>query len=132
MASITSPISRRKGPKDWTEEWLDACSGYSPEAGGTLYGNEEYQGFAARLSTLCLQQLRALYLQECEMARNGDRAFCLREEFHKLYLWGEPFGDGKLDRALDYSEDLRDDILDCLCGIGRIIVRGKIVDCRYM
>ena len=90
-----------------------------------LQDDESDQGFATGLASLCLRMLGSLYLQEHDKLQDREQAFDLREELHTLYLWKEPFEGGRLDTALDYSEDLRDNVLDCLSEIGRIILRSK-------
>ena len=48
----------------------------------------------------------------------------LEEELEKLYLWGESFENGDLDRALEQSEDLRDIVLELLSAIGDTIIQS--------
>lgn len=58
--------------------------------------------------------------------RTGSpQSLLLREELTKLYLWGESFGPGELDIALEYSDDTRYSVLDTLGDVGRLLLRGK-------
>ncbi len=50
----------------------------------------------------------------------------LKEEFGKLYLWGEAFRNGKLDRALQYSDDVLVNVLDSLGDIGELLLHGMV------
>ena len=50
----------------------------------------------------------------------------LKDELGKLYLWGQAFGDDKLDRALEYSDEVRGNVLESLGDIGRLLLRGII------
>ena len=43
----------------------------------------------------------------------------------RLYLWGEPFGVGDLDKALSQSYELRENVLERLGHIGELVLRGK-------
>ena len=49
----------------------------------------------------------------------------LKEELGRLYLWGSDYGDGKLACVLAQSDELRDDVLELLSGISRLLVNSK-------
>ena len=51
--------------------------------------------------------------------------YLLKEELDKLYMWGESFGPGELDKALNESEELRDNVLDLLVNLGELVICGK-------
>lgn len=50
---------------------------------------------------------------------SGQR--CMKDALGKLFLWGENLIDGGLDRALGESDELRDHVLESLCGIAKIL-----------
>lgn len=50
---------------------------------------------------------------------SGQR--CMKDALGKLFLWGEDLIDGGLDRALGESGELRDHVLESLCGIAEIL-----------
>lgn len=52
----------------------------------------------------------------------GQRS--VKDALGKLFLWGEGLMDGGLDRALGESDELRDHVLDSLCGIAKILRRS--------
>ena len=53
------------------------------------------------------------------------------EDYHKLYLWGEVFDTGELDKALEQSDDLRDSVVDLLGTIGHLLLRGESLNCCF-
>jgi hypothetical protein len=53
-----------------------------------------------------------------------DKNAMLREELMRLYLWGEGFSDGRLDKSLKCSDELRRTVLELLCSIGRWLIRS--------
>ena len=122
------------GRADYTQKWLNAKDltpiAVDDESGCTAADvepdhNEHNQGLATRLYQLSRQGLQQLCRQEEYIPRLNLSQSALKEELGRLYLWGEAFENGKLDKALEQSEDLRDTVLEFLCAIGDIIVRGK-------
>ena len=86
----------------------------------TLSANDdEEQDFAARLYSVCLHLLRVL-------CRKRPTVSALKEELGKLYLWGEAFKNGKLDQALQYSDDVLVNVLDSLGEIGELLLTGMV------
>ena len=112
--------------KNWTQEWLNTYSRTSLAPEGGLANGEEDPGIATRLYTLCLYVLRQICRQEQCKSLSANGISTLKEELGKLYLWGEAFKNGKLDRALEYSDEVRDTVLESLGDIGRILLRGKV------
>lgn len=111
--------------RDWTREWLRTRARASLNAKEGLNNSDpEEQGFASRLYSLCLLLLRQLCRRKESGQLPGASVSSLKEELDKLYLWGEAFGDGELDRALEYSGDVRVNVLDSLRDIGKLLLRG--------
>ena len=48
-----------------------------------------------------------------------------REELGRLYLWDESFYNGGLDKTLEQSDEVRDNVFELLRGIGGILLRGN-------
>ena len=108
-------------------DWLHAQPDTSPEPNEALdYSSDNDQDFAARLYSLCLRLLRYLCQQERNISSKKHRVSSLKEELGRLYLWGEAFGNGKLDRALEYSDDVRGNVLDSFRDIAKLLLRGNI------
>ena len=127
LEDTRTSISSADRQRNWTQEWLDAHPYASLGRDETLGdSDDDDQGFAARLYSLCLRLLRCLCRQEKNIPSKRHRAFTLKEELGRLYLWGEAFGNGKLDRALEYSDDVRRNVLDSLGDIGKLLLRGMI------
>ena len=83
------------------------------------------EGFASQFYSMCLQGFQQLCRQEQAVYAPGPRSYLLKEELGKLYLWGESFSPGELDKALDQYEDIRDNVLDLLVDLGELIICGK-------
>lgn len=122
-----------KGRSDYLLQWLDADADADADVDasrsisndGQSAGGEDDQGFAARLYHLCLRALQGFYIQERGKLTSRSHSTGLRECLGRLYLWGESFGNGKLDRALEESDELRECVLERLSHIGRLLLRGK-------
>lgn len=124
MDDILTSVSSANGLRDWTQEWLDSHPHSSSGPSETLDNNDdENQDFATRLYTLCLRLLLFLCQREQSIPSKRYHVASLKEELGKLYLWGEAFSSGKLDRALEYSDDVRCNVLDSLGDIGKILLR---------
>ncbi len=48
----------------------------------------------------------------------------IKENFSRLFLLGEGFQDGDLDKALEQSDEIRDSVLKLLFGVGEILIHG--------
>lgn len=120
--------------KEYTQKWLES-SPLNPTTDGQRPHDEDEEGFAAQLYSMCRSVLRDLCLQDQGLPSSGSpRSLLLREELAKLYLWGHSFGPGELDIALDYSDDARYLVLDALTDIGRSLLHGKMSEIqeRYL
>lgn len=112
------------GRSDYLLQWLDGDASDSPGPSETPAEDENDQGFAARLYHLCLFALRYFYRQERDKPPRS-RAINLGESLGRLYLWGDSFSVGELDRALSQSEDLKENVLEQLGHIGKLLLRGR-------
>ena len=114
-----------RGRSNYILQWLDAhtsgpIANYEIPAGG-----EENQSSADRLYQVCLRALQDCHHQERDQRRSSSRSIALRECLGRFYLWGEPFGAGELDIALRQSDELRDNVLERLGHIGKLLLRSK-------
>lgn len=126
MDDTLTSVSSANGQRDRTQEWLDghlySSSGFSETSDDN---DDEDQDLATRLYSLCLRLLLFLCRREQNLPSKSHNVSDLKEELGKLYLWGEAFRSGKLDRALEYSDDVRGNVLDSLGDIGEILLRGN-------
>ena len=113
------------GCKQYMLQWLDANASGPVADDENPAGSEDDQGFAGRLYQLSFRSLQDFYRQERDRGSSNSRSAVLRECLGRLYLWGEPFGDGELDKALRQSNELRDNVLERLGHIGKLVLRGK-------
>lgn len=118
-------VNRNGERGQWVHQWLDLDCLAVPTPENGLVAHIADEGFTARLYGLCLSALRLLYRRKYDYHSPELQVHKLKEELEKLYLWGEHFEAGELDRALDQSEDLKENVLELLSGIGKLILRGK-------
>ncbi|KAL8712536.1 MAG: hypothetical protein Q9225_006934, partial [Loekoesia sp. 1 TL-2023] len=100
---------------NWIQEWLDSHptvpSSFCDQPSDSINGEER---FGSRIYSLCLQLLKFLSRQKPCKPQGEALTLDLKEEIGRFYLWGEAFGNGELDRALDYSDDVRKSVLRSL------------------
>ena len=128
MVDITKS-DEGNGRNNYMLEWLDA------HASGPLANDEAPasdgvdQEFTGRLYQLCLRALQDFYHQQRDQCNSKSRLNALRECLGRFYLWGEPFGVGKLDKALRQSDELRNSVVERLVYIGKLL-RSKLLSCK--
>ena len=81
-----------------------------------------YQCCLSALQKTC-QQLSAA--DSLEYSPLSQVKCVLQEELGRLYLCGDGFSSGEAADALERSDDLTENILEILCGIGSLLIRGK-------
>lgn len=118
-------INRVDERGQWVHQWLGLDSLTKPALPQHIIQDAD-EGFAARLYVSCLRTLQQLYRRERDYSPPKQRAHVLKEELGKLYLWGEHFGAGELDEALTQSDDLKENVIELLSGIGKSMLKGKI------
>ncbi len=107
--------------KAFVREWIDGNTTWSTNRSG----NDDV-GFAGLLYDSCLDLFKELYTESCRSSfLSKDEQQQLKEELGRLFLWGDAFGDGKLDRILVQSSDLRNTILEFISGIGKVLTGSK-------
>ena len=112
------------GRSDYILQWLDASG---PAVNHVAPAdNEDNQGLAGRLYQLCLHAMEKFYRQHQHQPSSKLRSNLVRECLGRFYLWGEPFGVGRLDKAFRQSDELRDSVLERLEHIGKLLLRSKL------
>ena len=112
-------IVKRNGDDGRILQWLDTHPSGPAINGVAPADSEDDQGFVDRLYQLCLHALKRFYRQ------HQPSSNLVRECLGRLYLWGEAFGVGGLDKALRQSDELRDSVLERLGHIGKLLLRSK-------
>ncbi|KAL6720942.1 hypothetical protein ACLMJK_000042 [Lecanora helva] len=107
------------------QKWLESHPAHDANSKGRFNQEAESGNIAAHLYSSCRNTLRDLYVQGHTESQERLTHAALKEELAKLYLWGEDFGDGELDLALDYSNDTRCVVLDALAKMGRLLLQGE-------
>ena len=107
---------------DYTQEWLNAESTTKIAPNKESGHIEPDEGLATRLYLLSREGLQRL----CRRRESNSWQSSWLATLGKLHLWGESLENGRFDKALDQSEDLRVTVLELLCGIGNMVMRGKI------
>ena len=114
--------------KQFMQQWLDSNESTSDDFAGTGAGErgiDREEGFVSQFYSACLREFQRSCRQEQNKLAHGSRFYVLKEELDKLYMWGESFGPGELDKALDDSEELRENVLDLLVNLGELLTCGK-------
>jgi hypothetical protein len=126
LTGLTDRATRGSSPSNRdTRKWLESTSSNLKTTYYQVLHPKVEEGLASQLYSLCRSTLRDLCVKkECIPTRSAQSVL-LQEELTKLYLWGESFGPGELDIALEYSDDTRYSVLDTLGDVGRLLLRGK-------
>lgn len=111
--------------REETQQWIDTNSRYQAGDPGSAASQESDQTLITCLYTRCLNILRLLRRSAQRICVPDLRASLIREEHEVLYLWGENLGGGKLDNALEQSDDLRADVLGLLVQIGKSALQRR-------
>lgn len=119
--SPSSSGFRQKQQNLYIQEWLD---------GNEIKSSESCAhdgGLAETLYHSCMDLFEDLWAAFCRAplpVKSGLKK-TLHGNISRLYLWGSNFEAGKLDTILGESEELRDEILDLLCGISVILIQSN-------
>jgi hypothetical protein len=62
---------------------------------------------------------------------NIQREKVFKKSLGKLFLWGDGFRGGKLEIVLDESENLRENVIECLVTIAKILLFSKLPVCNH-
>ena len=133
MASV-STVHRQTDDKTFLHDWIDTTCPDSANdiSSGQVSNGEDDDCLAVRFHDCCLrvlqkisQQLAAIDPGELATLRlvGLERVCC--QELGKLYLCGESFTSREVGKALERADELRNSILDVLCGLGSVLVHGK-------
>lgn len=120
-----SPTDTAHGYR-YTQEWLNSSSSNQGTSSAQQRCDQHEEGLAARLYSSCRRVLRDLCWQEQTSPSRTSQSLFLRDELMKFYLWGQSFGPGELDTALEHSDDARYLVLEALRVIGQSLLRGKV------
>ena len=129
-----SPGSNGTSDTACVHEWIGSTSTL-PDLKQEILDTSGVDGcLTARLYASCVKVLQRICSQisspEVSLSRLKPRV--LREELGRLYLCGEGLGNGKLDRALEDADELRENILEVLSGIGLLLARSEFCVLLYM
>jgi len=108
----------------YVREWVDSTSEQP-----AIDNSDADASLPARLYAGCITILRRL----CSRVTNTDASqsslepWLLGQELGRIYLWGEGLENGKLDKALNDADDLRENVLEVLVSIGMLLVRSKFI-----
>lgn len=110
------------------QDWLKG-SDLAVKVYQQIFGGCNEEGVASRLYRLCFESLRLLCRNGLSSSLSGAVGSAslrkLRNELENLYLWGEAFKDGKLDRALESDEESKICVLQLLVDIGDLLFNGQ-------
>lgn len=113
------------GRSNYMLQWLDAHDSGPIANDAPHLDTEDEQGFVGHLYGFCFRELQDFHRRQRDIPKS--RSIVLRECLGRLYLWGEPFGSGDLDKALGQSDELRYGVLERLVYIGKVLLRSKLL-----
>ena len=120
--------------RTYLHEWIRDTSPEPAEEPSSeqLRNVDDDEHLVVRFHACCLralhkifQQLSAIDPERLEKLGLPIKTRVLSEELGRLYLWGEGFASVKAGKALERADELRNSILEVLCGIGSLLVYGK-------
>lgn len=123
---MTAPeiLSTKTAVQKWAEQTTDSDTGQSENG----EESEDDENFASFLYESCLNLFKELSKESSRLsAFSSTERRHLEESLGRLFLWGDGFGEGRLDRLLGQSIDLRDTILRFIAGIGRILTGSEFL-----
>ena len=133
MASI-SIGNRQTDHKTFLHDWIStSCPDSANDiSSGQVSNGEDDDCLVVRFHACCLrvlqkisQQLSAIDPGELATLRLAVLERVCSQELGKLYLCGESFTSRETGKALERANELRNSILDVLCGLGSLFVHGK-------
>jgi hypothetical protein len=54
----------------------------------------------------------------------------LKQSLGDLFLWGDGFRDGRLEKVVEESEDLEETLVSSLVGLGKLLVSSESTYCH--
>lgn len=132
MASITG--YRQTDDKTFLHDWVsNTCPDSSTDLSSAQVRNgEDDECLAVRFHACCFralqkisQQLSAIDPGELGRLRLVVLKRLCSQELGKLYLCGDSFTNREVGKALECADELRNNILEVLCGLGSLLVHGK-------
>lgn len=123
---MTSVESRKTGEVRLLEQWIDGTSVESEQAAEGGY-DVTASGFTWHLYESCLKLLKNII--QLEGQNIGLETRPLRECLSRLFLWGEGFGGGQLDKVIQRSDSLKGTILQFVSAIAKILLDSEY--CTY-
>ncbi len=114
--------------------WLEGNSKTSASSHPMPVNDIHNLGFASVLYDACLQVLADIWniCRRDPGTSRSDRAL-IRESLTRFVLWGDTFGDGRLDACLEQSRELRECVFETFLNIGSTLEKGtRILRVRSM
>ena len=120
--------------KSYLHGWIDDTS-HEQESelfAGHTHDFEVNDCLTIQFYACCIRVLRAICHQlsmigpsKLEESALDVELRILQEELARLYLCGDGFADGETGKILDHASELRDNLLEILCEIGALLIRGR-------
>ena len=132
--SSSFPPPLAGGRKSYLHNWIDDTSQKQESElfGGHTHDFEVDDCLTIRFYACCVRVLQKICHQlstvgssQLEKCALDIELHILQEELARLYLCGDGFADGEMGKLLDHANELRDNLLEILCEIGALLIRGK-------
>ena len=110
-------------------EWID---GASIHRSGDAGEDGAASGFAWILYDLDLKILTELVpvLLNAFLTSSRKDIKALKQALGDLFLWGDGFRDGRLEKVVEESEDLEETLVSSLVGLGKLLVSSESTYCH--
>ena len=112
---------------EYVHGWIESTSKVGQVESELLVSEDADDCLAARLYSSCVQVLRHICFQVSDhrTTPSGVIPRVLREELGRLYLCGDIFRSGKLNKILDNADELRENVLEILAAVGLLLTRSE-------
>jgi len=109
----------------WLETWVDGTT-IQTSFSGRHSPDLIASGFTWQFFENCLSLLRKLIRASRESSKfiNKKETNLLNECLIDLFLWGEGFSGGRLDKCIERSDSLKSAILGFIGAIAKVVVNG--------
>jgi hypothetical protein len=110
-------------------EWID---GATIHRSGDAREDGAASGFAWTLYDLDLKILTELVpiLLNGFLTTSRKDVKALKQSLGDLFLWGDGFRDGRLEKVVEESEDLEETLVSSLVGLGKLLVSSESTCCH--
>lgn len=127
MDSNSKESKKSKGDTAYVHEWIYNTSTEQEAERKLVVSKDADDCLAARLYASCVQVLQGICYQVSDpgVSYPAVNQHMFKNELGRLYLFGDSFKNGKLNRILENADELEESIVEILAGIGILLARSE-------